>query len=124
MQPAIFAVIGQRLVARIDDGAIELHPLVDVVDDVIGALAQLKNDMWFRRRRLEVEGQRVGLSDSSGPGEDLPRREKSKKRPEHRRRELRLTFHQIILMTTERRAGVVVDIVLDEGDVLGASESG
>ena len=49
MQPPIFAIIGQRLVARVDDGAIELHPLIDVVDDVIGALAQLKID-----RRLPV----------------------------------------------------------------------
>ena len=45
MEPAILSVIGQRLVARIDDGAVELHPLVNVVDDVIGALAELKIDL-------------------------------------------------------------------------------
>ena len=42
MQPAIFAVIGVRLIAGVDDRAVELHPLVDVVDDVIGALGDLK----------------------------------------------------------------------------------
>src|SRR5438270_7092833 len=28
MEPAIFSIVGQRLVARVDDGAIELHPLI------------------------------------------------------------------------------------------------
>ena len=42
MQAAILAIVGQRLVARVDDRAVELHPLVDVVDDVIGALADLE----------------------------------------------------------------------------------
>ena len=51
MQPAIFAIIGQRLVARVDDGAIELHPLINVVHDVIGPLAELEID-----RRLPLGG--------------------------------------------------------------------
>ena len=45
MEPAIFSVIGQGLVARIDDGAIKLHPLINVVHDVIGALTELKIDL-------------------------------------------------------------------------------
>ena len=44
MQPPIFAVVRERLVARIDDRAVELHPLIDVVDDVIGPLAELEID--------------------------------------------------------------------------------
>jgi len=35
MECPIFAVIGQRLVTRVDDGAVELHPLIDVVHDVV-----------------------------------------------------------------------------------------
>ena len=45
MKPAIFSVIGQRLIPRVDDRAIELHPLIDVVHDVIGPLAKLKMDL-------------------------------------------------------------------------------
>ena len=64
MQPPVFPVIGQRLVARVDDGAIELHPLINVVDDVIGALAQLEIDLALRLRRLEIERQWVRLPNA------------------------------------------------------------
>ena len=117
MQPPVFAVIGERFVARVDDRAVELHPLVDVVDDVIGALAELEIDRPVRLRRLEIERERIGLADAAGAGEDLPRGEKAKQRAEHVRRELRLPLHQVILMAAERRAGVVIDVVFDERDV-------
>src|SRR5437667_9782470 len=55
MEPPIFAVIGQRLIARVDDGAVELHPLIGVVDDEVGELTELKRDRRFRLRRLRVE---------------------------------------------------------------------
>src|SRR5438270_12746560 len=73
MEPPVFAIIGQRFVARVDDGAIELHPLIDVVDNVVGALAELKRDRRLRLRRLEIERERVGLPYSAGAGENLPR---------------------------------------------------
>jgi DNA-binding transcriptional LysR family regulator len=41
VQAAVFARVGQRFVARVDDGAVELHPLEQVVVDVIGPLADL-----------------------------------------------------------------------------------
>ena len=93
MEPAVFAIISQWLVARVDDGAIKLHPLVDVINDVVGALAQLKCDWRFRLRRFEIERERVGLPHSAGAGENLARREKCEQRAEHRRGELRLAFH-------------------------------
>ena len=123
MQPPIFPIIGQRLVARIDDGAIELHPLVNVVDDVIGALAELEIDLALRLRRLEIERQRIRLPDAPRAGENLARREKGQQGSENRRRELRLASHQIILVATERRAGVMVDVVLDERDAVLRAES-
>src|SRR5947199_523407 len=61
MEPPIFAVIGQRLIARVDDSAVELHPLIDVVDDVVGALTELKRDRRFRLGRLKVECEWIGL---------------------------------------------------------------
>ena len=118
MEPAIFSIIGQRLVARVDDGAIELHPLVDVVHDVIGALAELKIDRRFRLRRFEIERERIRLPDPARAGENLSRGEKGEQGAEHRRRELRLALHQIILVATKRRAGVMIDVVLDERDAI------
>ena len=109
-----FAIIGQRLVARVDNGAIELHPLVDVVDDVIGALAELKIHVHLGLRELEVERERVRLPHPARARENLARGEESQQRAEHRRRELRLALHQVILVAAEGRAGVVIDVVLDE----------
>ncbi len=90
MQPPIFSVIGQRLISRVDDGAIELHPLIDVVHDVVGALAELKIDLGLRLLRL------------------------SKQRSENGRCKLRLSFHQIILMAAKSGAGVMIDIVFNK----------
>src|SRR5215218_10260638 len=118
MQAPVFAVVGQRLVARIDDGAVKLHPLVNVVHDVIRALTDLERDRALRGRRLEIERERIRLPDAARAREDLARGEKREQRPEDGRTELRLPFHEIILMATEGRAGVMVDIVLDEGNPL------
>src|ERR1700731_600025 len=114
MEPPIFPVIRQRLVARIDDGAIELHPLVDVIDDVVRALAELEIDVDLGLRKLKIERERVRLSDAAGTGKNLARGEKGEQGAEDRRSELRFAFHQIILVTTEGRAGAVVDVVFDE----------
>src|SRR5215831_9685872 len=107
MQPSIFSVIGQRLVARIDNGTIKLHPLINVVDDMIGALAQLESNLAFGLRRLEIESQRIRLTDAAGAGKNLAGSQKSQQRSENRRRELRFASHQIIFVATERRAGVM-----------------
>src|SRR5438477_12445633 len=74
MESPIFAVIGQRLIARVDDGAVELHPLIDVVDDVVGALTELKRDRRFRLGRLKVECERIGLPYSPSASKNLSRR--------------------------------------------------
>src|SRR5205085_11561582 len=100
------------------DGAIELHPLVNVVDDVIGALAELEIDLDLGLGQLEIERERVRLSDSPGAGENLAGSEKCEQRAENGRRELRLAFHQIILVATKGGAGVVVDVVFDEGNAI------
>src|SRR5437762_10414961 len=102
MEPAIFSVIGERLIARVDDGAIELHPLVNVVHDVIGALAQLEIDVDLRLWELEIERQRVRLPDPARARENLSRGEKREQGAENRRRKLRLALHQIIFVAAER----------------------
>src|SRR5439155_25748270 len=124
MQAPILPVIGQRFIPRVDDGAIELHPLIDVVHDVIGALAQLKIDLRLLRRRLKIKRQRIGLANTAGAGEDLSRCQKGEQRSKNRRRELRLSFHQVILVATKSGAGVMINVVLDKGDAAGCPQGG
>src|SRR5947209_20205280 len=114
MEPPIFSVVGERLVARVNDRAVELHPLVNVVDDMVRPLAQLEIDMCLRLRQLEIECQRVRLPHPSRAGKNLAGREKRQQGPEYGRGELRLPSHQIILVAAESGTGVVVDIVLDK----------
>src|SRR5213080_5526196 len=113
MQPAIFSVISQRFVARVDNGAIELHPLINVVHNVIGALTELKIDLGLRSRRLEIEREWIRLTDAPRASEDLTRRQESQQRSEDRGRELRLPFHQIMLVAAKCRSGVMIHVVLD-----------
>src|SRR5436309_15960230 len=105
MQPAIFSVISKGFVARVDDGAIKLHPLINVVHNVIGALTELKIDLGLRSRRLEIERGWIRLTDAPRPGEDLTRRQASQQRSQDRGRELRLLIHQIILVPAKRGSG-------------------
>src|SRR6266581_9379663 len=119
MQPAIFSIIGQRLIARVDDRAIELHPLINVVHNMIGPLADLEIDWGIRFGDFKVERQRVRPPDPTGARKNLTRREKSEERTERRRRELRVALHHIILMATEGRAGLMIDVVFDERNTVG-----
>src|SRR5215471_3768299 len=112
MKSPIFSIIRQRLVARVDDGAIELHPLINVVDDVISTLAELKIYLRFRLRRLEIKCQWIRLTNATRARKDLSGRQKRKQCSEDWRRELRFPFHQIILVATKRGPGVMIDVVL------------
>ena len=123
MKSPVFSIIGQGLVTCIDDGAIKLHPLVDVVHDMIRTLAQLEIHACFRLRRLEIKRQWIGLTDAAGAREDLSRRQESKKCPQNWRRELRLPLHQIILVTTKRGARVVIDVIFDERNAILRAQS-
>src|SRR5205823_10227294 len=123
MKSPIFPVIGQRLVAGVNNGAIELHPLINVVDDVIGALAQLEIHLALWLGRLEIERQRIRLSNASRAGEDLPGCQKSQQRSKNRRSELGLASHEIILVATKRCTGMMVHVVLDECDTVLPAQS-
>src|SRR5436305_14091734 len=85
---------------------------------MIRTLAKLEIHTRFQLRRFEIERQRIGLTDPAGTREDLSRRQKSKQGPQNWRRELRLPLHQIILVTTKRGAGVVIDAILDERNAI------
>src|SRR5215510_8799406 len=100
MEPAILPIVRQRLIARIDDRSIELNPLINVVDDVIGSLAELEVDRLLARRHFEIKGQRICLTDPARPGINLAGGEKGEERAECGRGELRFASHKIILVTT------------------------
>ncbi len=119
VQATIFPVIGQRLVAGVDNRAVELHPLVDVVDDVIGALGNLEPDRTRPARTVKLERQRVRLAHPPGTGKDLARGQERQQPTQDLRRELRATFHQVVLVTAERRAGMVIDVVFQETNLAG-----
>src|SRR5262249_5195775 len=114
MESTIFAVIGEWLIARIDDCAVELHPLINVVHDVIRPLAELEVNRLFARWDLEIESERVGLSNSACAGENLAGGQEGEQSPERSRSELCLAPHEVILVATEGSPGVMVDVVLDE----------
>ena len=85
---------------------------------MIGALADLETDRRGAGRQIEIKSERMGLTDTSRAGINLAGCEEAKQRPQHRRCELGFTPHQIILVTTESRAGVVIDVVLDKGNAI------
>jgi len=122
VQPPVPPVVRQRLVARIDDRPVELHPLVDVVHDVIRSLRDLEIDRLAAARHLEIERQRARLSHPPRPREKLPRREEREERPEDARIELQVPPHQVILVAAKRRARHVVHVVLDERHLIRCSQ--
>src|SRR5437667_460494 len=85
-----------------------------IAGDVVGTLAELTRVRRSRLGRLKVECERIGLPYSPSASKNLSRRKKGEQRPEHRRRKLRLAFHQIIFVATKCRAGVMINIVLNE----------
>src|SRR5438552_17548105 len=119
MQPAIFSIIGQRLIARVDDRAIELHPLINVVHNMIGPLTDLEIDRGIAFSDFEVERQRIRPADPTSACKNLARRKKSEERTERGRGELRFALHQIIFMATEGCAGLMIDVVFDERNTIG-----
>src|SRR5262245_16812474 len=107
MQATIFAIVCQRLIAGVDDRPVKLHPLVDIVHDMIGTLADLKVYAARPIRHFEIERERICLPDASSPGEDLTRRKKGKQRTEYFRSELGFPSHKIVLVAAERSSGVM-----------------
>src|SRR5438477_2869446 len=118
MQSPELAIVRQRFIPRINDGTIKLHPLVDVVHDVIGALADLETDGRGVGRQIKIKSERMGLSDASRARINLAGCQKTKQRSQQRRGELSFAPHQIVLVTTEGRAGVVIDVVLNKRNAI------
>src|SRR5437899_856718 len=65
----------------------------------------------------------VGVA-RNGACADLSRCQKGEQSSNNPRREYRLPFHQVILVTTKAGAGVMIDVVLDKGDAAGPAQGG
>jgi len=66
VEAAILAVIGQRLVAHIDDRGLNA-PLINVIYDVIGALRNLEVDRLIVSAMIEFEGKRIACPTRPAP---------------------------------------------------------
>src|SRR5260370_41831562 len=80
MQPTVLTIVGQRLIACVDDRSVELYPLVNVVDDVICSLADLKWNVSRPIGNLKVKFEWIRVADPPRAGKDLARRQKTKYR--------------------------------------------
>ena len=68
MQPSIIARVRQRFVAGVDDGAVVLHPLEEVILDVVRALADLERNWFLHGRNFATQPNRA-----DGPNPPRPR---------------------------------------------------
>ena len=118
MQSTIFPIVGEGLIAGIDDCPIELHPLVDVIHDVISPLADLEIHVTRPIGQFEIRSERIRLSNPAGTSKNLTGRQERQKRRQYFWSELRFPVHQIIFVAAECRTGVVIDVVLEKGDLI------
>jgi len=109
------AVIGQRFIAGVDQGAVELDPLVDVGLDEIGALGNLVGDE-VAAVVFAVTARREGHADAARPDEEDARGQEGEQGIDVAAGQWRVAMEQVILMTAKGGAGVVVDVVFDKGD--------
>ena len=120
MQAAVQSPIGQRLVARVDDRATELDPLVDLGDDVVGPLRELESNAFVLGTAV-LENIRVA-TDSAGTSEYLARDEKGQHSRQQHLRKRHLPPHEVVFVAAKSSPCVVVDIVLEKGRAIGQAK--
>ena len=81
---------------------------------MIGTLTDLEMDRRGAGWQIEIKSEWMGLSDAAGAGINLASCEERKQCSQYRRGELSFTPHQVIFMTTESCAGVMIDVVLNK----------
>ena len=120
MQPPIETPVGQGLVAGVDDRPTELDPLVDFGDDVISPLRDLVGNLIAI---LAAVLENIGVTaDAARAGKDLSSDEKRQNGRQQNLGERHVPAHEVIFVTTEGGAGIVIDVVLEEGGIFGETE--
>ena len=134
MDTPVLIRIGQGLISRIDDGAILLHPFEEVIDDVIGALRDLKREERLlsvpmaRASRhkepvhLNPAVLRTSRTDTPCPCKDLPGNEESDKGSEASPGKGEPPRNKIVLVRSKGRIGFMIHIVLDQRHRIGQAE--
>src|SRR5438309_9393323 len=102
----------------VDHRAIKLNPLEQIVVDVIGALTDL--EMAVRTRAHQVTAQFCAgcRTDATSSDVKLTQSQKRKEREHVRFGQRRGTANQIIFVATKGRAGIMIDIVANETDLV------
>ena len=119
MQAAVFPRIGEGFVARVDNGAVELHPLKQVVIDVIRALADLEMAVGAVPQQIPAQLRAGRRTDPARAGEEQTQRQKREQSEYVVLRQGGGTPDEIIFVAAERRAGVMVHVVANEVDLIG-----
>src|SRR5262249_19683833 len=81
-------------------------------------LADLEGYLSLAVGDFEIEGKRICLANAAGPSVNLPSREEGQKGGQHFGRELCLSAHEVVLVAAKRRAGMMINVVLQKGDLV------
>src|SRR5439155_8168242 len=118
VQSPVLAGVGQWLIASVNYGAIVLHPLEEIVLDIIRALADLEKGRFLALHHFTAEPRRPDRSNPTRSGEKDAQCKESQQREHVSLVQRRLAVQRIIFVATKRGAGVVIDVVADEADLV------
>src|SRR5437899_1703716 len=113
MEAAILARVGQWLITSVNNGAIVLHPLEEIILDVIRPLADLKQRRFLALHDFAAKARGPNRADAPRPGEQNPEGEESEQREDVFLVERCLAIERVVLVTAEGGAGVMVHVVAD-----------
>src|ERR1700722_11361039 len=99
MEAAKSAVIGERLVAGVDERAVELHPFVNIGLDEIGALGNLVRN-GLARVQFPVAARRLGHADTARAHEEDAYGEKGEERVDVALGQRRIAIEEVVLVAT------------------------
>src|SRR4026207_1632021 len=126
MNAPVLIRVGQRLISGIDDRAVLLHPLKEIVHNIVSALRDLKREESLlsvpmaRASRhkesihLNPAALRTSCADTPGSGKDLPGNEEGHKGSEAAPGKGKAPRDEIVLVRPKGRVGLMIHIVLDE----------
>src|SRR5436190_9131910 len=122
MKAAILTGIGKRFITRINDRAVELHPFEQIVVDVIRALADLEMTISPRTAQVAAKFRAGRGADATGANVKLPEGQKGEQRKHVAFGQRRGTANEVILMAAEGRAGIVIDVIANEANLIGDAQ--
>ena len=123
MKPPESACVGKGFIPEIQNGSVVLDPLKAIIEDEIGSLTQLERHGRFTGAILPCKEILHTASDPSCPSEKDSQGQKRQQRSPVFLGYGISALKRIVLVATESRAGVVIDVVSDEGNPICKAES-